>query len=424
LVLLTLLILKWKALLDFLLPPQTRYQLAFRPQDQASEATWNAIDSIEDLVTLRPQYQQSMSAVFLKLGTHDSMVNFLTNSLTEASTMAGKSGPLSYNFCKNLIQIKQKKMLPATLVDTFLRPSYISRNKFFDTAFNNVLESCKAFKKAVEMLDSSCAAPLEDLAPYMDATTECINVEKFLIDFKLQMDSNFKLLDSLDPLSRCRAHLNFLTTVLGDTFDESTAELFGKEQPHFDKPKMKKILFAELKDLMDLLMDLSENLQSQIIFCTDSLPDIQLDCFTHPKIFTYFQEHKDTFKQFFDNHITFPATLINITQLATTTIQIKNDAELARVKSQYDQFLTLYNRVIKMTPTQWPTKLKNLSTSTGWPLLPVASVKDFYATLTSYAEYTKRLELTKKNWSLGLRVIFGAMAVMSKENEPAVNRTQ
>lgn len=69
LVLLTLLILKWKALLDFLLPPQTRYQLAFRPQDQASEATWNAIDSIEDLVTLRPQYQQSMSAVFLKLGT-------------------------------------------------------------------------------------------------------------------------------------------------------------------------------------------------------------------------------------------------------------------------------------------------------------------------------------------------------------------
>lgn len=71
----------------------------------------------------------------------DSMVNFLTNSLTEASTMAGKSGPLSYNFCKNLIQIKQKKMLPATLVDTFLRPSYISRNKFFDTAFNNVLES-------------------------------------------------------------------------------------------------------------------------------------------------------------------------------------------------------------------------------------------------------------------------------------------
>lgn len=124
---------------------------------------------------------------------------------------------------------------------------------------------------------------------------------------------------------------------------------------------------------------------------------------------TKFLIHVASLRQFFSSAVPLPASIVNVGQLSSSLITIQNEDQKKRLQLAYEQLSQLCARTTKMIPKEWPTKLPNLSTHDGLPQLIVGSVVDFSTILAVYSEYTKGLELLKKNWSFSLRILYTSL---------------
>lgn len=104
-----------------------------------------------------------------------------------------------------------------------------------------------------------------------------------------------------------------------------------------------------------------------------------------------------------------PFRVVHVGQLRDDIVEVKTEQQYKVMKKTYDQLVTLSERLKRSLPREFPKELPNLSTHDFMPRLLIRNEKDYILVVKSFAEYLRRLEALKKNWTNTVRSLYNVL---------------
>lgn len=147
--------------------------------------------------------------------------------------------------------------------------------------------------------------------------------------------------------------------------------------------------------------------------CINALPDVPLPIFRSIRGVDYLTAHREELDRYFalpeGSMPAFPFSVVHVGQLRDDIVEVKTEGQYKIMKRTYDQLVTLSDRIRKALPREFPKDLPNLSTHDFMPRLLVRTERDYIIVVKSFAEYLRRLEALKKNWTNTVRSLYNCL---------------
>jgi len=305
----------------------------------------------------------------------------------------------------NLKQLEARKFYLSR--DSILQQITVVKDSLLsslDKALDGLGEGHPKYFEAYHLMQEASAQPITELNPYLKESGH-LDVVKFVKTFDEQVKTNIQHLHELEHVctTLTKSHLNNITLIIGQSNELNLSLVWDEEKVQ--------VMHTKLGEITKNLTDMLEYIDGRSKFVANILCNTPLVCFKHTRVLHFLNRHKESLSAVFAGNEP-PAFRVSIVHLSTLTdnqLQIHNVDEWRKVKTHYDQLLSIAKRIAKSIPSHWPFTVSNLSTHDGKPNFTVDCQEDFLRLMAAYAEYQQQLENVNKGLMYQFKVFINAL---------------